>query len=154
MQRRIDPRAHAQNVICPMYGISYIVSALDKTFCHVYRHITAFSIPRLRSDIRKAISFFPRSFQNPFLCCKILQHFWIHPVVKVVVIFVLLDQFQCLLAVCFPIRMHVIGFPLCRVLVTIRNKATIIPVLVNMFPTKQQFTRCYLVLLVLQLQVL
>ena len=123
---------HTQNVICPISGIPYIMSTLDKTFCHVWGvHFQA--IPRPGSAIRKAISFFPRSFQLPG---KELEDFWIHPVEKVVVIFVLVNRFQCILVKSSPVIMHLVGFPLCRILMTIGDKATIIPVLVNMFLTK------------------
>ena len=47
--------------------------------------------------------------------------------------------------------MHIIGFPLCRILVTIRNQATIVPFLVYALLTIIELTRCFLVFLVPQL---
>ena len=47
--------------------------------------------------------------------------------------------------------MHIIGFPLCRILVTIRNQATIVPFLVYALLTLIELTCCFLVFLVPQL---
>ena len=47
--------------------------------------------------------------------------------------------------------MHIIGFPLFRILVTIRNQATIVPFLVYALLTLIELTCCFLVFLVPQL---
>ena len=74
--------------------------------------------------------FLPRLLQTLLTLCKVLHNFWINPIEKIFVIFELANILKHLLGHRLPVVMHLIGFPLCRILVTIWNKAAIVPILV------------------------
>ena len=97
---------------------------LFETRCAVH---WIFAIPRNYPYIRKSKGFLP-CFSRAL--CKVPHHFWVLPVEKIVVILELVNLFQLFLTGGPSIVVHIIGHPFCRILVTIRDQATIVPILV------------------------
>ena len=87
-------------------------------------------IPRDGTDIGKFIRLFP-CLAQAFCTCKVLQHLWVHKVIEVLVVLELLNFAQLLLVAGLPVVVHIIGFPFLRVLVTVRDQATVVPILVH-----------------------
>ena len=111
-------------------------------------------IPRVDTDIGNSIGFFPSLSQAFCTLCKVPQHLWVLPVVEVVVILELLNFVQLIHTEGFPEVVHLIGFPFSRVLVTVGDQATVVPILVHVLHAVKQLACRHLVLLVFQLQVL
>ena len=109
-----------------------------------------FPVPRDGTDIGKSIRFFPSLAHALCTICKVLQHLWVHPVIEVVVILELPNFVQGLLIVGVPVVVHIIGFPFLRVLVTVRDQATVVPILVHVLNAEKQLTCRHLELLVFQ----
>ena len=115
-----------------------------------------FAIPRNGSGIRKSIGLLPCIFHAFGTFCKVLQHLWVLPIVEIVVILESIHLFQFFFTGGLSIVMHIIGLPFCRVFVTVRNQAAVVPILVYVLHIVKQLT-CYhkvlvLVLVRLQLQ--
>ena len=111
-------------------------------------------VPRDGTDIGKSIRLFPSLAHALFALCKGLQHLWVHPVIEVVVILELPNFVQGLLIVGVPVVVHIIGFPFSRVLVTVRDQATVVRILVHVLNAEKQLTCRLLHLLVFQFEVL
>ena len=128
---------------------TYVFCTLLETLCDVcWSHILP--VPRDGTDIGKSIRLFPSLAHALFTLCKGLQHLWVHPVIEVVVILELPNFVQGLLIVCHPVVVHIIGFPFLRVLVTVRDQATVVPILVHVLNAGKQLTCRHLELLVFQ----
>ena len=111
-------------------------------------------IPRVDTDIGNSVGLLPSLSQAFCALCKIPQHFWVLPVVEIVVILELRNLLQFLLTGSLPVVVHLIGFPFPRVFVTERNEATVVPILVHVLHAEKQLACCHPVLLIFQLQVL
>ena len=130
---------------------TYVVCTLLETICVVKCSVK--SVPRKDTDIGKSIGFFP-CFAHAFCTCKVLQHLWVHKVIEVLVVLELLNLVQLLLTAGRPVVVHIIGFPFFRVLVTVRDQATIVPILVYVLLAEIQLTCPILRLVVFQFEVL
>ena len=128
---------------------TYVFCTLLETLCVVcWRHV--YPVPREGTDIGKSIRLFPSLAHALSTLCKGHQHLWVHPVIEVVVILELLNLVQFLLIVGGPVVMHIIGFPFSRVLVTVRDQATVVRILVHVLNAEKQLTCRHLELLVFQ----
>ena len=111
-------------------------------------------IPGVNTDIGNTVGLLPSLSQAFCALCKVPQHFWVLPVVEIIVILELSNLLQFLLTESFPVVVHLIGFPFPWVFVTVGNEATVVPILVHVLHAEKQLTCCNPVLLVFQLQVL
>ena len=123
-----------------------------ETFCHICR-FEVLSIAVI-GGIGKAVWLFPGPLHTFCALCIVLQDFWIDKVVEIFVIFELINLLQRLLIKSFPVVMHLIGFPLCWVLVAVWDQATVVPILVHVLLIGIQLIRRFFVFLVFQFQVL
>ena len=129
----------------------YIACTLFETFCVVI-WIDVFSIPSGETDMRKSISFLPSSFQAFGTFCKVLQYFWVLPIVEILVILELINPFQFFLTGRLSIVVHIIGLPFCWVFVTVWNQAAVVPILVYFLRAVKELTCCHPVLLIFKPQ--
>ena len=72
---------------------TYVKCTLFKTFCKVLWS-NVFAIPCDETDIRKSIGLLPGFFHTFSIFCKVLQHLWIPPIEKIVVILESIHLFQ------------------------------------------------------------
>ena len=141
--------------INPKYFVTgtYIFCTLLETLCFVrWIYIHKLPVPRNGTDIGKSIRIFPSLAHALFILCIGLQHLWVHPVIEVVVILELLNFVQFLLSEGLPVFVHIIGFPFLWVLVTVRDQATVVRILVHVLNAVKQLTCRQLLLLVFQFE--
>ena len=116
---------------------TYVLCALLETIC-VVKWNMVIPVPRQDTDIGKSIRLFP-CFAHGFCTCKVLQLLWVHKVIEVFVILELLNLTQLLLSAGVPVVVHIICFPFLRVLVTVRDQATVVRILKQVLQTEKQF---------------
>ena len=117
---------------------TYVMCTLLETIC-VVKWNMVIPVPRKGTDIGKSIGFFP-CFAHAFCTCKVLQHLWVHKVIEVLVVLELLNLVQLLLTAGRPVVVHIIGFPFLRVLVTVRDKTTVVRILKQVLKAEKQLT--------------
>ena len=84
--------------------------------------------------------------------CKVLQNLGVLPIVEIVVVLELINFFQFFFTGGLSIVMHLIGLPFCRVFVTVRNQAAVVPLLVHVLHAVKELICRFTVLLIFQLQ--
>ena len=104
-------------------------------------------VPVYGSREREAVRLLPGSFRILYV---LLQHFRVDKVVEVGIVLEGLNLFQGFLAECDPIGVHVIGFPVGGVFVTVRRQAAVVPLLEDALLAQEEFARRLLVDLVFQ----